>query len=413
MPKLSLNSVNSDIFNVSAASQGGSLARADIVAEGRVLAYEFARRGKVAFDSAMGRANAGLPEQVTAQQYKSLNETFQKEHMLYAAERACSLTGKEAPQTFEEFKRQAQDFYGDANFMNTLAAIYTDIVTPIIPAVYSEAVSVFADVVEVGFGETATISVGSNDIPVFQDTSWGASRSVPRNRLYSKDFTLNPAPKSCWVTAKWHQLVGNGMDFGRFFANIVAGMYAKTMAMWNKALVAASAENSPYIPSGLQFTFSTNNWMILANKLAAVNNTRIGNIIAFGNAVGLSKVLPTEVTGSTNVNMDAAIATMLGADYIRSGYLGEYMGVRLMPMTDAIVPGTQNDDVKTILDPTKIWMLSANGRKPMTIAYNSATPIKIEMKANKTPDFEVGINLTIALDSVATFSSKVGLINLA
>ena len=44
----------------------------------------------------------------------------------------------------------------------------------------------------------------------------------------------------------------------------------------------------------------------------------------------------------------------------------------------------------------------------MTIAYNAATPITIEMDPTQTADFEIGINLTIALDMVAIFSSRVG-----
>ena len=123
--------------------------------------------------------------------------------------------------------------------------------------------------------------------------------------------------------------------------------------------------------------------------------------------MALSKVLPTNVTGSTNVNMDAAIATLLGADYTRSGYLGEFMAVRLMPMQDVIVPGTQNTAPETLLSDTDIYMMSSNGRKPMTIGYTAGTPITIEMDPTKSADFEIGMNVTIALDTVATFSSKI------
>jgi hypothetical protein len=110
--------------------------------------------------------------------------------------------------------------------------------------------------------------------------------------------------------------------------------------------------------------------------------------------------------------MDSAIAVLLGADWVKDAALGEYMKVRLMPLRDAIVPGTQNTTVTTILDSTKIWMMAANGRKPMTIAYNSATPISIEIRPEETASFEYIFNLTTALDSVSVFSSKVGLINI-
>ena len=407
MNKLSLNSVDQSCFRVAASETAdNSKARADIVSEGRLLFFEHSRKGA----NALRKASGGVlleESRLSETAYSALNKTFQAEHLLYAAKKACDVTGETAPETFEQFKRLSQNFYSNGTFLKVLQGIYQEIITPILPAVYSEAVDRFADVVEVGFGETYAISVGSDDIPVFQDSAWGSARSVSANRFYSRDITLNPQPKTAEIRAKWMQLVGNNMDFGRFFANLVAGMYAKTMALWNSALMTA-ASGTTYIPSGLTGTFSNANWINIANKLAAVNNTTISNLFATGSMVALSKVLPTDVTGSTNVNMDAAIATLLGADYTRSGYLGEFMAVRLMPLMDAVIPGTQYSTVSTVLSPNDIWMLAGNGRKPLTMAYNRDTPISIEIEPERTASFELIFNLTIALDSAAVFASKIG-----
>lgn len=407
MNKISLNSVDQSCFRVAASETAdNSKARADIVSEGRLLFWEHSRKGTNALRKASGEGVLLAEAKLNDTEYSSLNKLFQAEHLLYAAKKACDVTGETAPESFEQFKRMSQNFYGNSTFLKVLQGIYQEIITPILPAVYSEAVDRFADVVEVGFGETYAISVGSDDIPVFQDSAWGAARSVPANRFYSRDITLNPQPKTAEIRAKWMQLVGNNMDFGRFFANLAAGMYAKTMALWNAALTTA-ASGTTYIPSGLTGTFSNVNWVTIANKLAAVNNTTIGNLFATGSMVALSKVLPTTVTGSTNVNMDAAIATLLGADYTRAGYLGEFMAVRLLPLMDAIVPGTQYSSVNTILSPNDIWMLSSNGRKPLTLAYNRDTPITIEIEPERTASFELIFNLSIALDSAAVFASKI------
>ncbi|MBR2582202.1 MAG: hypothetical protein IKD61_02280 [Oscillospiraceae bacterium] len=407
MNKLSLNSVDQSCFRVAASETAdNSKARADIVSEGRLLFFEHSRKGA----NALRKASGGVlleESRLSETAYSALNKTFQVEHLLYAAKKACDVTGETAPETFEQFKRLSQNFYSNGTFLKVLQGIYQEIITPILPAVYSEAVDRFADVVEVGFGETYAISVGSDDIPVFQDSAWGSARSVPANRFYSRDITLNPQPKTAEIRAKWMQLVGNNMDFGRFFANLVAGMYAKTMALWNSALMTA-ASGTTYIPSGLTGTFSNANWINIANKLSAVNNTTISNLFATGSMVALSKVLPTDVTGSTNVNMDAAIATLLGADYTRSGYLGEFMAVRLMPLMDAVIPGTQYSTVSTVLSPNDIWMLAGNGRKPLTMAYHRDTPISIEIEPERTASFELIFNLTIALDSAAVFASKIG-----
>jgi hypothetical protein len=400
MAKLNLNSVSNEVFVINGNDQ-----REDIVAKGRVLFYEHALKGKMAVLSAKG-LNPTVQRTMNDRGYKQLNEQFQRESLLYAAKLACASTGKKAPESWEEFKRNGGEYYGNARFYAVLQGIWQEVIIPILPAVYSEALSDFAETVEIELGQTYAVSIGSNDIPVFQDSSWGASRSVPRNRFYSRDYTLNPTPKSCWITAKWMQLVGANMDFGVFFANMVAGMYAKTMGMWNEAMTTAT-EDTSLIPTNLNFTFNNQNWVKGANKIAALNNTTISDVFATGGTVALSKVLPNTVTGSTNVNMDAAIATLLGADYTKAGYLGEFMAVRLMPMRDVIIPGTQNTTVETMLSENDIWMLAGNGRKPLTIGYTSGTPISIEMDPTRTGDFEIGLNLTIALDSVATFASKI------
>lgn len=410
--KLSLNSISPAVFKVSAAETAdGTQNRADIVASGRLLAYEYARKGANGVRAAMGiKENAG-EQRLTDAEYKELNEAFQASHLLYAANKADAMIGRTSPASFEEFRRKGGNYAKNSAFYQVLMGIYQEILTPILPRVYSEAVGVFADVVEVGFGETYALSISSNDIVLFQDSANGSPRSVPRNRFYSKDYTLNPQPKTAQINAKWTQLVGNNVDFGRFFANLSAGMYAKTMGMWNQ-LMASAIQDTSLVPSNLNVIFSNQNWMTLANRLSAVNSTQISNLFATGNAVALSKVLPTQATGSTNVNMDAAIATLLGADYTRTGYLGEFMGIRLMPLVDAIIPGTQNTTVETILDPTKIFMMAGNGRRPCTIAMNADQPILLSVDPREAGDLEISVNMTYYADMVCIMPDHIGVVNI-
>lgn len=407
MSRISFNSIPTSVFKVNAEGNGNAAnTRARLIGAGRLLMTEFARKGV----SAIHRANNSAENSeavLSTTKYKELNEKFGKEHLLYAVNRVCQSTGETAPSNFEEFKAQSLRWYGDEQLYRVMQGIYTEIIIPILPATYSESVSYFADVVEVGFGETYSLTIESNDIPVFQDAAWGAQRSVPANRFYAKDVVLNPTPKTAYVKAKWAQMLSNNMDWGKWLANLTAGLYGKTLALWNAQMVAAASDTT-LVPTGLTYTFSSLNWVTLADKLAALNHTTVDNIIAYGGAVPLAKVLPKDVTGSTNVDMDAAIAALVGEEFLSAGYLGQYYRVRLMPLQNAIVPNTLN----TVLDNGKIWMLAGNAHKPLTIAYNSATPLTLEIDPMKSGDMEMGINLTIALDSVAVFADKVGLITI-
>lgn len=405
--KITLNSISDNVFRVNS----GDATRDDIVAAGIALTYEYARNGQQAVLTAMNSREPVAPQRLNADEYKALNERFRNDMLVFAANQACAQVGRKAPANFEEFKKVAPGFRKNSTFIAVLQDIWQEILYPIIPAVYSTAVSIFADTYEVGFSETVDITIESGDIPIFQDSAWGASRSVPANRFYAKTYTMNPQPKTCEIRAKWHQIIGNNTDWGQFFANVTAGLYAKTMGMWSAAMLAASADTTK-IPTGLTYAFSDINWITLANKLGAVNNVGIRNLIAYGNAVALAKVLPTQATGSSNTAMDAALATLLGADYIRSGYLGEFLGVRLMPLVDSTVPNTQFGNVTTILPSDKIWMMSASGRKPMAIAYNRDVPITIEIEPEETTSFEYVMNLTTALDMIAVFAARVGLVTI-
>jgi len=412
MAILTLSSINPDAFKVCAEKdRDNSSERAKIVAAGTSLYYDFTARGQKDVRLATRSTAPEAKPRMTADQYTELNRKFANARVLYAAAKACEVSGRTAPESYEKFRSMQQSFFKDPIFHRVLQGIDQDIINPILPRVISEAVGAFADMENVGFGETKAITIDSTDIPVFQDSAWGSSRSVPANRFYTRDLVLNPQPKTAEIRAKWAQVIGNDTDFGRYYANLGAGMYAYIMGMWSKMMNAAATDTTK-IPSGLTYTFNQTNWVTLANKLSAVQNTFWGNIFAYGNAVALSKVLPTQVTGSSNVNMDAAIATMLGADFTRQGYLGEYMGVMLMPLVDAIKPGTQYSTVETMLDPSKVWMLSGNGRKPLTIGFNRDTPIGLEWDPSQTANFEIVYNLTMAIESVAVFSSRVGLINI-
>ena len=406
---LNLNSISPAIFEVRANDGSTKQDRADIVGAGRLLWFNHASRGRDAMHGGVKLLNANDPTYLSDMEYKNLNKKFQNDLLLYCAKKACEHDDTTAPESFDSFKRRATDFYANDTFLKVLQGIFQEIIRPVLPSVYSEAVSRFADVEQVGFGETYSVSVESNFIPYFQDSAWGASRSVPGERLYAKDIAVNPTPRTAQIVMKWTQIVGNGADFGQFFANIVAGMYAKTMGLWHSMMTAA-ASNTALIPTGLKATFTSVNWNRLSNKLMAVNDCGLDNLIAYGNIVALSKVLPTQATGSANVNMDAALAMLLGREYVRDAILGVYNGVRLMPLRDAVIPGTQNTGVITMLDETKVWMLSSNRRKPLVMVYNAETPITIEFDPLNNPAFEYSVNLTISLAGASIFSSKVGLV---
>lgn len=407
---INFNSINMDKFNANSAEfKGVEKERADIVTQGRLLMME--RNGR---DTNALRVLEKKPIEYTAmlteQGYAEMNKDTKERIMLYAAARACSVSGEIAPAEYGDFLKNQKKFMRDRDFLKVMAGIIRDIITPVLPITMSNALGYLAETVNVPLGETYELDVASNDIFAFEDDSWGASRSKPSNYLYTRTTTLNPTPRTCKVTIKWYQMVGNDVDLGRFFNSIAAGMVSKITALTMVQM--ANAVTGGLIPSNLQFTNTSANWVTAAARVSALNGTGYYNTIAIGHPSALTKALPSGMVNASSVNLDAALATMLGVEWARYGYLGEYMGVRMMPLVDAIVPGTQNTSMISLVPNDKVWMMASNGLKPVYVGMEDGTPIEIQLDPRETGDMTLDIITTMSIDAKAVFGSKLAQITM-
>ena len=407
---IKFNSINMDRFNANSAEFNGvEKDRADIVTQGRLLMME--RNGR---DTNALRVLEKKPTEYTAmlteQGYSEMNRDTKERLFLYAAARTCSVSGEVAPADYQDFLKNQKKFMSDRTFLKVLAGIIRDIITPVLPITMSNALGYLAETVNVPLGETYELDVASNDIFAFEDDSWGASRSKPSNYLYTRTTTLNPTPRTCKVTIKWYQMVGNDVDLGRFFNSIAAGMVSKITALTMVQM--ANAVTDGLIPSNLQFTNTSANWVTAAARVSALNGTGYYNTIAIGHPSALTKALPSGMINASSVNLDAALATMLGVEWARYGYLGEYMGVRMMPLVDAIVPGTQNTSMISLVPNDKVWMMASNGLKPVYIGMEDGTPIEIQLDPRETGDMTLDIITTMSIDAKAVFGSKLAQITM-
>ena len=403
-----LNSLNPDIFRASAAEAHGSAERANIINIGRMLMTERAGRDMNDMAKISGKAATfnSIMEPL-ALNYDEANKKLQRNLLLYCAKMAGATTGEAAPETFEEFQRNQRRYFGDRQFLRVLAGIVTDIITPVLPAVASGAMDWFAQTVYTPLGQTYEVEIASNDIFLFEDDSWGASRSKTANYLYDASVTLNPTLRTAKATWKWYQLAGNNVDLGRTFNAITAGLYAKITGLWANALVSAST-NTAFVPSNLQFTFSNTNWITAAKRVAMLNNTGIRNVIAAGDVLALSHVLPSTANGA-NTNLDAALSTMLGVEGARNGYLGDFMGVRTFAMDNCVVPGTQNTTITEVLPNNRIWMMATPGigYKPIYVAFEDGSNITVTLDPAQTGDMSLDVIVSTAIDVKAIVASKI------
>ncbi len=404
---LKLNNIPISVFEVNSSAQGETLQRQEVVAGGRLLMAD--RNGKdLNALKVLNKQGNEYNAKLTDEQYANLNKNTQENMMMFAANLANASVGKEPLENYEAFLKNQRNFMKNKTFLTTLQGIIQDIVTPVLPSTMTNGLDWLCESVSVPLGQTYEIDVASNDIIMFEDDSWGASRSKPAQTLYSHPITLNPKLRTGKVSLKWYQLAGNNADLGRFFNSLSAGMYSKIVAMWNAAMVKGSTSTF-YTPQGLSFDSNTSaNWTSLVKKVSSVNGTSFRNVLAVGDLSALSQALPSGVVNNSTINLDAALSTMLGIEWAKYGYLAEYMGARCMPIENIIQPGTQNTTVTEQLPTDVIYFISSVGYKPVYVGIEEGTPITIELDPSQTADMTIDITVSISIDAQPVFASKVG-----
>lgn len=394
-----LNSVPASLFTTTGDS------RDDLVAVGRLLMCE--ARGNA---SNAIRKNSEYKPTLDPIAYRATNEKYSKKLLMHCAKLASNAIGETAPATYGEFVAKQREYMKDRTFLRVLAGIARDVVTPMLPYVSSNVLGDLAQTVTTRYGKTFEVTIKSNEAFVFQDSSWGASRSVEKNYLYDDVVTLNPKPVSAGCKIKWYQLIGNaegGADMGRFYNALAAGLANKILALWNGAMTAI-ASNAQYVPDYLRFSsYTTANWVNAAKAVSQANGVPRDRLIAYGDFSALSRILPSGTT------QDAALSTLLGQEYMSRGYLGTVSGIPTAELTNAYVAGQVNLPNPTqMLSTSTVYMIAraGEGYAPVYICFEE-NPITLELNPSETGDESIDVNLTASVDAKGIAASKFAVIS--
>ena len=407
---LKINSISNDIFDSVAcadkkvAINGVSLSRNDIVATGRLIALEYA--GRQLNNRSDLKAKFNSLAESRGIDYATMAQDHQKSKFLFCAAIANAAVGKEAPASYEEAKKG--NYRTNKDFWAAYNAIDVDVITPIFPTIFEDVASGgLMQMVDVPLGQTYQLDVTSNDVFLFEDSSWGSGRSTTKNYLYGKTITLTPKMYSCNATIKWYQDVVQG-DAGRYYAAIMGGMFNKMYAIFISALTTAAADTK-YVPSGLiESTYTSGNWINLTTLVAAANGVTRRDLFAFGSPQALSTILPVDANGNAIVGLQYG----LGESWFERGYLPMAQGVDLIEVNPVIVPGTQNSSLDTIGLDGNIYIAAKGGYgyAPIYCAIAEGSPITMEATPRDTADFTIDINVGAMFDIKPVFASKIGVL---
>lgn len=400
---LKLNSISPEHFKVNGAdTKMGRISRNDLIVTGRLVAMEY--NGRL---SNRLRKNEDYKTMMDDVAYNNLSAGHKENLFLFCAAQAYAVQGKSAPESYAQVQNDLS-LPRDRTFLATLAGISREIITPLLPYTIANMGDLLMEATTVPLGQTKEITIHSNDIFLFEDSSWGASRSSSLNYLYDDVVTLNPRPYTCRATIKWFQMVGNDVDIGWYYNAIMGGMFSRIMANYIGAIMTI-ADDSRYVPDYLNFdTYNSQNWAEATVAVSTANGIPRNQLMAFGDFRDLQKVLPLGTPS------DAALTYGLGMEWMRNGFLAVVGGVPLFEVDPAMVPGTVNTTGEMLGMKGLILISGRIGRAyaPIYTAFADGSPLVIEMEPRETGDTSLYIDCTAVMDTKIVMGSKVAAIKM-
>lgn len=376
-----------------------TLSRDKLISAGRLATCEYF--GRIANND----KNSTEKYVLKVNDYASYSRNVWEQTVLFCAAQANRQIGKAPYSTMKEVEDD-RSLYGSQTFFAALQSIATEVITPLLPAITDDVTSRLISWTSGRLGETKMIDIESNDFFVYDDDSWGAVSSKPRQRLYKSQVALTPKLHTAKASIKWYQDVIDG-EAGRFYAAFARGAANKTYSITLEKFKGAVG-NTKYVPSAFVLDgFSMDNWNKALMWSQAINGVTRNNLMALGTLSGLSNIVPT-------IGADGVIAGAqgeIGTEWTRNGFLANVSGVDLVEAGLSVVPGTQNYDPKFVSldDPEQenVYIVAKIGHAPMAGVMASGAPITITLTPTETSDMTIEITETLAFDIVPVFSSKI------
>ena len=284
----------------------------------------------------------------------------------------------------------------DIFFKQNFNAIIVEIINAIAPMVsapkYTDSL---ADVVQVGFGDTARFEVGSNGLFKVNEVAEGVNRGALQP-IYNDEYTVNAAPVEIATSINWYQVAAGSFEWGKFgvragksfesyiFLKIIAAMTSAT------ALVGAG-----YSASGM----SDANWDNLSQRVAAANGGSA--VYAIGTISALGQVIPA----------NNYLQMGLGEEVAKEGALTRYHGTPLVMVPNVLKPMTINTTADLAIPNNLIYFIGTDNDRPVKVVFEGDSVV-IEEIPTETADRTYGIKIEYRIGISAIVGSKFGTLTL-
>lgn len=276
--------------------------------------------------------------------------------------------------------------------------VISQVVTAIAPIVTNDTFTNYiAEIHQVGWGETARFIIESNDLFKVNAKAEGVRKGVDQP-MYDNEITVTAKAIEISAHIDWYPFAAGEFDMGNFALKIGRSFmsYIFLKAVKGMADVTAEFGNAYKIENVDDESFAT-----LKARVSAANGGM--NVIAVGTELAVSKL---------HLRDDSNLVIGIGEEMNKIGFLGQYLGVPIVALKNALVPGTVNGEAKLALPDDRIYLIPVAGQKPIKILFEG-NETSVTFDPQNTSDSRYGITVTMRVGVSAICGPKYGTIELA
>lgn len=275
-------------------------------------------------------------------------------------------------------------------------ALISETLNVIIPSTVLDNFSQFAEVRNVGWGDNLKFTIPNNDLFIVSKIGNGMRRGEPQ-RLYNSDLVLTPEAHEVTIQEDIYRILAGKVNWGDWITRIAQSFETKISTdVYNTFYNSYESIN----PAFKEATFNKDAFVELAQRVQAVN--RGAKVSVFGTQIALSKIADAAFTNT---------GSNLRDDYIRMGYMTNYLGIDLFKLDQRIVPN--DPEYKFSIADDSLYFVSTGTEAPVKIGFEGQVMINNQGQYGANADNTVDHNVQSFYDVALASSAKHGVMRVS
>lgn len=270
-------------------------------------------------------------------------------------------------------------------------AVIAEIINTVVPTTTSwKFGDEFMDIRQIGWGDTARFLISSNELFQVNEIAEGIRRATLQP-IFNDEVTVNCGPIEIATSIDWYQVAAGKFDWGNFGFRAGRSFEGYIMLKAIAAFLSAAPDNtSPYAGAG----FDTDQWTTLAERISSANGG--SDVYALGTLSALAKIHPEAAPLQYALG-----ANGVGDELLKDGHLDRYLGVKLIPIDNFILPGMVNTTATLGVPQNLIIMVAADAYKPVKVVFEGSS-VAVEWDPKETTDktYRIGVQMRIGVAAI-------------